>query len=52
MKEQKGGVLTKDIKWNFTKFLVDGNGQVVKRYAPTTEPSEIEKDIENLLYSL
>lgn len=49
LKEQKGGVLTKDIKWNFTKFLVDGNGQVVKRYAPTTEPSKIEKDIENLL---
>ncbi|MFT9600115.1 glutathione peroxidase [Mesobacillus sp.] len=49
LKEQKGGVLTKDIKWNFTKFLVDGNGQVVKRYAPTTEPSKIEKDIEDLL---
>lgn len=49
LKEQKGGVLTKDIKWNFTKFLVDGNGQVVKRYAPTTEPSKIEKDIETLL---
>ncbi|WLR57281.1 glutathione peroxidase [Mesobacillus subterraneus] len=49
LKEQKGGILTKDIKWNFTKFLVDGNGQVVKRYAPTTEPSKIEKDIENLI---
>src|SRR5512137_2821637 len=34
------------IKWNFTKFLVDRNGQVVKRYAPTTEPKEIAADIE------
>lgn len=49
LKEQKGGLLTKDIKWNFTKFLVDRNGQVVKRYAPTTEPSKIEEDIAELL---
>ncbi|MCM3442226.1 glutathione peroxidase [Metabacillus halosaccharovorans] len=45
LKEQKKGVLSKDIKWNFTKFLIDKNGQVVKRYAPTTEPAKIEKDI-------
>ena len=38
-----------DIKWNFTKFLVDKNGNVVKRYAPTTDPKLIEKDIINLL---
>ncbi|MBR1417312.1 MAG: glutathione peroxidase [Bacilli bacterium] len=38
-----------DIKWNFTKFLVDKNGQVVKRYAPTDEPKLIEEDIKNLL---
>ena len=37
------------IKWNFTKFLVDRSGQVVKRYAPTTEPKEIAADIEKLL---
>ena len=37
------------IKWNFTKFLVDRNGQVVERYAPTTEPEKIAKDIERLL---
>lgn len=37
------------IKWNFTKFLVDRNGDVVKRYAPTTEPEEIAKDIEKEL---
>ncbi|MBT2663292.1 glutathione peroxidase [Bacillus sp. ISL-45] len=49
LKEQKGGVLTKDIKWNFTKFLVDRNGQVVKRYAPTTEPEKIKNDLVKLL---
>ncbi len=37
------------IKWNFTKFLVDKNGNVVKRYAPSTTPKEIEKDILKLL---
>ena len=37
------------IKWNFTKFLVDRNGGVVKRYAPATKPEAIEKDIEALL---
>ncbi len=44
------GILgTEGIKWNFTKFLVDGTGKVVKRYASTTEPKEIEQDIEKLL---
>ncbi len=44
------GILgTEGIKWNFTKFLVDGNGNVVKRYGSTTEPKDIEKDIEALL---
>ncbi len=38
-----------DIKWNFTKFLVDAEGNVVKRYAPTVEPSKIEADIKALL---
>ena len=38
-----------EIKWNFTKFLVDKEGHVVKRYGPTTAPHEIEKDIEKLL---
>lgn len=33
------------IKWNFTKFLVNKEGQVINRYAPQTEPVEIEKDI-------
>lgn len=45
LKAAKGGILSNDIKWNFTKFLVDKDGQVVDRYAPTTKPSKIEKDI-------
>jgi glutathione peroxidase len=40
---------TEGIKWNFTKFLVDGSGNVVKRYPSTTEPKEIERDLETLL---
>lgn len=51
LKEQKSGLLSKDIKWNFTKFLIDQNGEVVKRYAPTTEPGKIEKDIAKLIQS-
>ncbi len=39
----------KDIKWNFTKFLVDKDGNVVKRYAPNVEPADISGDIEKLL---
>lgn len=38
-----------DIKWNFTKFLVDREGKVVKRFAPTTNPDEIEESIKELL---
>jgi glutathione peroxidase len=37
------------IKWNFTKFLVDRSGKVVKRYAPQTKPEDIARDIEGLL---
>ena len=37
------------IKWNFTKFLVDRTGKVVRRYAPTTKPEDIENDIKSLL---
>lgn len=40
---------TKKIKWNFTKFLVDPNGKVIKRYGPATEPKKIEKDLKKLL---
>ena len=49
LKSQKGGLLTKDIKWNFTKFLIDREGHVVERYAPTVEPEKIEEAIKALL---
>ena len=38
-----------NIKWNFTKFLVDKNGNVVERYEPTVKPEKIEEDIKKLL---
>ncbi|MBQ9236655.1 MAG: glutathione peroxidase [Prevotella sp.] len=38
-----------DIKWNFTKFLISKDGATIKRYAPTTEPKDFEKDIEAML---
>lgn len=49
LKKQAKGFLKDDIKWNFTKFLIDRNGNVVKRYAPTTKPQSIKNDIEKLL---
>ncbi len=50
LKSDAPGVLgSKAIKWNFTKFLVDRDGNVVDRYAPTTKPEDIRKDIEKLL---
>ena len=50
LKEQAPGVLgSKRIKWNFTKFLVNQQGEVVKRYAPSTKPEAIASDIEALL---
>jgi glutathione peroxidase len=45
------GFLTNTIKWNFTKFLIDRSGKVIKRYAPTTEPRKIETAIEQLLHN-
>ena len=47
--EQKRGPLGKSIKWNFTKFLVDRDGSVVKRYEPIVKPEKIEKDIKELI---
>ena len=38
-----------DILWNFTKFLISKDGETVKRFAPTTEPKDFEKDIEEML---
>ena len=49
LKEQKGGVLGDNIKWNFTKFLVDRNGNVVDRFAPTVTPEKIDKYVEEVL---
>jgi len=50
MKGEAPGILgSKAIKWNFTKFLIDRSGKVVKRYAPNDAPRSIEKDIARLL---
>jgi glutathione peroxidase len=49
LKKEQGGILGSAIKWNFTKFLVDREGKVVDRYAPTTKPRDLRKDIEKLL---
>ena len=45
LKKEKGGFLSSSIKWNFTKFLISSEGKVLRRYAPTTVPEKIEKDI-------
>ncbi|MGO3913883.1 glutathione peroxidase [Enterococcus viikkiensis] len=49
LKSAQGGLLNKAIKWNFTKFLVDRQGNVVKRYGSQTKPESIAADIEALL---
>lgn len=49
LKSQKGGIFGDGIKWNFTKFLVNREGKVVDRYAPTTSPLKIE--VRDLIYS-
>ena len=50
LKSEKPGVLgTEAIKWNFTKFLVNRQGDVVKRYAPNEKPEDLSTDIEALL---
>jgi glutathione peroxidase len=49
LKSEKGGIMGDDIKWNFTKFLVGKNGQVLKRFAPITEPKDLKADIEGAL---
>ena len=49
LKSQQKGVLGSNIKWNFTKFLVDREGNVVKRFAPSEKPAAIEKFVEELL---
>ena len=49
LKSKKGGILWSAIKWNFTKFLINKNGEVVHRFSPTASPSSIEKYIVNEL---
>lgn len=46
LRHEQSGMLGNKIKWNFTKFLVNKNGQPVERFAPTTKPQDLEKDIE------
>ncbi|MDC3351846.1 glutathione peroxidase [Crocinitomicaceae bacterium] len=49
LKRELGGFLGSKIKWNFTKFVIDQNGNPIKRYAPTTKPESIEGDIRKLV---
>ena len=50
LKNEAPGLMgSQSIKWNFTKFLIDRDGNVVRRYAPTDKPADIEKDIARLL---
>ena len=49
LKNEKSGLLGSSIKWNFTKFLINRSGKAVGRYAPTTTPEQLTKDIEALL---
>jgi glutathione peroxidase len=49
LRSQKGGLLGSRIKWNFTKFLVGKDGQVIDRFAPTTAPEKLNGDIEKAL---
>ena len=48
-KEQSGFLGSENIKWNFTKFLVDKQGKVIERFAPTTTPESLEETIKGLL---
>jgi glutathione peroxidase len=49
LKDKLPGTIGKSIKWNFTKFLIDKNGNPVKRFAPTTKPEDMEDFIEKML---
>lgn len=49
LKSEAKGLLGKEVKWNFTKFLIDSEGKVIKRYASTVSPLKIKGDIEKLL---
>jgi glutathione peroxidase len=49
LKNELGGVFGSKIKWNFTKFLIDAEGNPIKRFAPTTKPKKIDKYLEKVL---
>ena len=49
LKKEEGGLLGGKIKWNFTKFLIGRDGQVIDRFAPTTKPEKLTGDIEKAL---
>ncbi|MCM1058640.1 MAG: glutathione peroxidase [Firmicutes bacterium] len=49
LKAQKKGVMGNNIKWNFTKFLVDREGNVTARFAPTVTPEKLEEQVEKML---
>ena len=49
LKSQQKGVMGNNIKWNFTKFLVDRKGNVVARFAPTVTPEKLDEQIKKLL---
>ena len=49
LKSEKGGIYKKKIKWNFTKFLVDREGNVVERFAPTVTPEKMDEKIKEVI---
>ena len=49
LRKEAKGLFGNKIKWNFTKFLIDSQGNIIKRYAPTVKPQQIKTDIEKLL---
>ncbi len=49
LRQEKGGLMGSKIKWNFTKFLLNRNGEVIDRFGPTTKPEKIAGDIEKAL---
>ncbi|KMK75047.1 glutathione peroxidase [Alkalihalobacillus pseudalcaliphilus] len=49
LKKEQKGVLSSEVKWNFTKFLINKKGEVVERYSPQTEPEKLEAKIQELL---
>lgn len=52
LRKNSSGILGDNIKWNFTKFIIDSEGNIVDRYAPTTSPKKLEKTIENLINNI